>query len=220
MLTKKQMRCMKIMAAVLFVLAYFAAMFVSLSIFNVWGNYEKSRGVILSAAFGLTLIFTIEYALIRKPLLLIIEKIEEKVSEMKFAKWIEPMDKKKTPEEILLNAVLDVGVGLEEPVPCEKIWKVVSEWYGVDWMYLTGIYKKVGLKKERRICMYLMYQCSNLSFDEIAKEMGIQNGVKVFREINELDSAMRKNEKLKNEVLEIIEVLRQGVKLKKFEFLE
>lgn len=211
MLTKKQMKVMKIAGTTLFVLAYFTTLFVSLSIFNVWGNYEKSRGVILSAAFGLTLIFTIEYALIRKPLLLMLEKMKEKVAEMKFAKWIEPTDKKKTPEEILLNAVLDVGASFEELVPCEKIWKVVSEWYGIDWTYLTGIYKKVGLKKERRICMYLMYQCSKLSFEEIAEEMGVKNGARIIHEIDALDTVIRKNKKLRSEVLEIVEKLKESV---------
>lgn len=210
MLTKKQIRYMKIMRTVLFITATFVALLVSLYIINVLKNYEKSTGVIWITSFGLTLIFTIEYALIRKPLLLIIEKMEERVSEMKLAKWIEPMDKKKTPEEILLNAVLNVGAGFEEPVSCEKIWKVISEWYGIDWMYLTGIYKKAGLKKERRICMYLMYQCSKLSPQEIAEGMGMKNGVRIICEINELDAAMRKNEKLRKEVLELAWELRKG----------
>lgn len=208
MLTKKQINFIKIFGTVLFTMATFVVLFMSLYIVNVSKNYGKNTGIILSTSFGLTLFFITEYALLRKPLLSMIRKTEEKVSEMNFAKWIEPMDKKKTPEEILLNAVLDVGAGFEEAVPCEKIWKVVSERYGVDWMYLTGIYKKAGLKKERRICMYLMHQCSALSFDEIAEEMGMKNGVKVLHEIHELDTSMRKNEKLRNEVLEIAEELK------------
>lgn len=209
MLTKKQVRTMKIVGKVLFALAFFLAMLVSLSIINGLGNYEKSAGSILITAFGATLIFTTEYVLVRKPLLCMIEKIEERVSKMKLVKWLEPTDKKKTPEEILLDAVLDVGTGFEEPVPCEKIWKVVSNWYGIDWMELTGIYKKAGLKKERRICMYLMNQCSKLGFDEIAEEMEVKNGEKVFREIHELDIGIRKNEKLRVEVLEIVEELKK-----------
>lgn len=130
---------------------------------------------------------------------------------MKLVKWIEPMDKKKTPEEILLNAVLDVEAGFEEAVPCEKIWKVVSEWYEIDWTYLTGIYKKARLKKERRICMYLMHRCSNLSFDEIAEEMGVKNGARIIHEIDALDTVIRKNEKLRSEVLEIVEKLKESV---------
>lgn len=209
MLTKKQMKTMKMAGTALFMLATFTAMFLSLSIIHRLGNYEKSVDFILLTAFGTTLFFTTEYALVRKPLLRMIEKIQERVTKMKLIKWIEPTDKKKTPEEILLDAVLDVSSKFEKPVPCEKIWKVVSDWYGIDWMELTGIYKKRGLKKERRVCMYLMNQCSKLGFDEIAEEMGVKSGIRVIREITELDEAMRKNEVLRNEVLKIVEKIRQ-----------
>lgn len=205
---EKEIKYMKIVGNVVLMLVFFAAMLFSLSIINVLGKFEESFGVILLSALVLALIIWTEYRLLRKPLIFIIEKIERKVSEMKFIQWIRPTDQKKDPEEILLDAVLDVGAGFEKTVPCEKVWKVVSEWYGIDWMYLTGIYKKPGLKKERRICMYFMYHCSKLSIDQIAEEMSVKNGMKVFYEINELDTAMRKNAKLRNEVLEILEELR------------
>lgn len=78
MLTKKQVRTMKIVGKVLFALAFFSAMLVSLSIINGLGNYEKSAGSILITAFGATLIFTTEYVLVRKPLLCMIEKNRRK----------------------------------------------------------------------------------------------------------------------------------------------
>lgn len=78
MLTKKQMRIMKIVGRVLFALAFFVAIAVSLSIINRLGTYEKSVGSILITAFGATLIYTTVYALVRKPLLRMIEKIERR----------------------------------------------------------------------------------------------------------------------------------------------
>lgn len=208
MLNKKQVKYMKCIGGIAFVLATFAAISLSLSIINVLGNYEKSNGIILLTSFAETLIFAMVYAFVRTPLLFAIETIGERASEMQFAKWIEPTDKKKTPEEILLDTVLDVETEFEEPVPCEKIWKAVSEKYGVDWMYLTGIYKKSGLKKERRICMYLMKKCGKFNYDEIAEEMSMKNGEIVFREIHALYTVMKKNEKLREEVLDIVEVLK------------
>lgn len=208
MLTKKQMRTMKIVGTASFTLATFAALFLSLSVINKWGNYEKSVGFILLTAFGATAIFTTEYALVRKPLLRMIEKIEERLSKMKLIKWLEPTDKKITSEKILCDTVLDGVFEFKESIPCEKIWKVVSDWYGVDWMQLTGIDRKAGLKKERRICMYLMNQCSKLNYDEIAEEMGVKDGEKVFFEIHELCTAMKKDKKLRDEVLDIIERLK------------
>ncbi len=208
MLTKKQMRTMKIVGTALFTLATFTAMFLSLVIINKWGNYEKSVGFILITAFGVTAIFTTEYALVRKPLLHMIEKIEERLSKMKLIKWLETTDKKKIPEEILWDAALDGVSEFEESVPCEKIWKLVSDWYGVDWMQLTGIDRKAGMKKERRICMYLMNQCGKLNYDEIAEEMGLKNREKVFYEIHELCTAMKKDKKQRDEVLDIIEGLK------------
>lgn len=205
---EKEIKYMKIVGNVVLMLVFFAAMLFSLSIINVLGKFGESFGVILLSALVLALLIWTEYRLLRKPLIFIIEKLERKVSEMKLTQWIRPTDQKKDPEEILLDAVLDIGAGFEKAVPCEKVWKVVSEWYGIDWMHLTGIYKKTGLKKERRICMYLMHYCSKLDCEKIAEEMGVKNGMKVFYEINELDTAMRKDTKLRNEVLEILEELR------------
>lgn len=78
MLTEKQTRIMKIVGRALFALASFAAIAVSLIIINRLGNYEKSVGFLLLAAFGVTLIYTVEYALVRKPLLRMIEKLKKK----------------------------------------------------------------------------------------------------------------------------------------------
>lgn len=94
MLTKKQMKFMKILGTVLFIMATFVVLFVSLYIVNVSKNYEKSTGIILLMSFGLTLFFITEYVLTRKPLLLMLEKMEERELEMKLVKLIEPIDKK------------------------------------------------------------------------------------------------------------------------------
>ena len=90
-------------------------------------------------------------------------------------KCIEPADKKKREYNILLDAKMNISARIMEPVPYEIVLRNVAKWYGVDRMCLIGIRRTFGLVKERRICMYLMYQLRNLEYEEIAAIMGKKN---------------------------------------------
>ena len=123
-------------------------------------------------------------------------------------KCLTPTDKKKTEIKILLDAVLNIRLGVTEPVPYERVLRNVAKWYGVDRLCLIGIRRTFGLVKERRICMYLMHQLSNLEYEEIAAIMGKKNSISVVHGINKIVAAMKKEEKLRNEVLGIVEKIK------------
>lgn len=123
-------------------------------------------------------------------------------------KCLIPIDGKKSEADILLDAILNIRTGMKTPVQYEKILKTVSEWYGVEWMFLAGIHKKFGLTKEQRICMYLMHEISGLGYDEIAEIMGQRRSISVIHGIDRITTDMRKCEKLRNEVLGIVQKLK------------
>lgn len=122
--------------------------------------------------------------------------------------FLTPTDKKKSESDILLDAVMDIRAGITGSVQYEEILKVVSERYGVDWMCRTSIRKRFGLARKQRICMYLLHELSGLGYDEIAEVMEQKGSIYVVRNIERIIADMRNDEKLRNEVLEIVEELK------------
>ncbi len=123
-------------------------------------------------------------------------------------KSLKPTDKKKSKLDILVDAEMNIRARMTEPVKYEKILKAVSEWYEVDWMSWTNDCKKNVLTKEQRVCIYLMYELSNLESDEIAKVMGQKDSINVIRSTERTIADMRRDEKLRKEVLEIVEKMK------------
>lgn len=123
-------------------------------------------------------------------------------------KCLIPTDKKKSAEDILLEAVLNIRAGIPEPVAYEKIINVVLEWYGVDLTYFSSNRRKLGLSKEQRVCMYLLHEIGRLEYDQIAKIMERKDSVSVVYDIDRITRGMKKNEKLRIEILEIAEKLK------------
>lgn len=122
-------------------------------------------------------------------------------------KCLIPADKKKSAEDVLLDAVLNIRARIPEPVPCERILKVVLERYGVDWACLASR-RKYGLSKEQRVYMYLLHEIGRLEYDQIAKIMGRKDYISVVYGIDRITRGMKKNEKLRIEILEIAEKLK------------
>lgn len=58
--------------------------------------------------------------------------------------------------------------------------------------------------------MYLMYELSGLGYDEIAAVMGQENYATVVRNIDRIARDVKKNERLRNEILNIAENLKSG----------
>ena len=101
-------------------------------------------------------------------------------------KCLTPTDKKKTESDILLEAGINIRAGITEYIQREKILKTVAEWYGVDCICHVGIYKKQGLGKQRRICMYLLHEPGDLGYDEITEIMGQKSSINVMRKIEKV----------------------------------
>lgn len=127
---------------------------------------------------------------------------------MRFMKCLIPTDEKKSEEDILLDAVMNVQAGITKPVQYVRILKAVSEQYGVDWIGLSGNRKKIGFTKEKSICMYLLHEIGSLGYDEIAEIMGQRRSISVIHGIDRITTDMRKCEKLRNEVLGIVQKLK------------
>jgi len=115
-------------------------------------------------------------------------------------------DKKRSAEDILLDAVLNFKAGVTEPIPYEKLLEVVSDWYAVDLSC-----RKFGQEKEQKVAMYLMHEFCNFGYDEIAVIMEKKNHMTVIHSIDSIERDIRKNKKLRNEILEIAEKLKCDV---------
>lgn len=123
-------------------------------------------------------------------------------------KCLIPTDKKKSAEDVLMDAVLNIRAGIPEPVAYEKIINVVLEWYDVEWTCLSSNRKKLGLRKEQCVCMYLLYEIGRIEYNQIAKIMGRKDSVSIIYDIDRITRSMKKNEKLRIEILEIAEKLK------------
>jgi len=123
-------------------------------------------------------------------------------------KCLIPTDKKKSAEDIVLEAVLNIRAGIPEPVAYEKIINVVIEWYDVDWTCLSSNRKKFGLSKVQSVCMYLLHEIGRLEYDQIAKIMGRKDYISVVYGIDIITRGVKKNEKLRIEIWEIAKKLK------------
>lgn len=123
-------------------------------------------------------------------------------------KYLIPTDRRKNAADILLDAILNIRAGMTEPIPYRKVLKVVHEWYGGDWSC-----RKSGLEKEQRVAMYLMYELSGLEYDEIAVVMGQKNHAIVIRSVDRVAREAKNDEKLRGEILDIVEKLKCGISI-------
>lgn len=166
----------------------------------------QSTGLILGGVAILSSIFCVEYCIFTQ----LWHKAKETFVCTEWGKGImkklQPIDQKKSEMEILIDAETKAVNAVDNRTPYLKIVNIVSEHYGIDWMYLVGMKKNVicSFRKERAICMYLIHELSGLEYEEIAEIMGKDDCKQVVKEIYQIEEEIKKNLKIRQECSDIM----------------
>ncbi|MEO0270815.1 MAG: chromosomal replication initiator protein DnaA, partial [candidate division WOR-3 bacterium] len=97
------------------------------------------------------------------------------------------------------------SAAINEP---DDVVRVVSEYYNIPKTEITGKKQKKELVQARQVSMFIMKNVFNMTVVEIAKYFD-KDHTTVLHAINKIESQIQKNEKLKEDIMEIEKMLKR-----------